>query len=480
MLSNKKIRQKCMGVAMNSKAGDRAFIDTAFIKSDREARDVIIFGAKAFAAFMVPLVFGQWIFTYKFRIEEVFDHAVFKFSLALDVFTLIAILAFLIVNILAKKNEGFAGAIHYPSALIFVTVISLVALTHMYLTGTLHSMQTILIMAVYATFSWYLKKGHALTVLGGSVIIIILIHTLEVAGILRYAPIFKSSQIMGDIFLDPRIMTMNIVVFIVILTIMTAVLLYSRAILEMTQRKLQIEVEKKSRMEKALAESNKDLQNFAYVASHDLKEPLRMVTGYMRLLRERYSGQLDSDANEFIDFAYDGAERMDEMITDLLDLSRIDDDSGQMKSIALNDTLESVLQTLEKEIADSGAAIKTGELPKVWGNPSHLNRLFTNLIANSVKFRGEAMPMIEISSKTMGGFHEISISDNGIGVGKEFHMAAFDMFRRLNPQDAYKGSGMGLAICKKIVTIHNGQIRMESELGKGTSVIFTLPVGERD
>jgi PAS domain S-box-containing protein len=223
-----------------------------------------------------------------------------------------------------------------------------------------------------------------------------------------------------------------------------------------------------------LARSNGELERFAYVASHDLQEPLRMVASYVQLLAQRYRGRLDSDADEFIAYAVDGANRMKTMIVDLLKYSR----AGQGDAFALIDSgaaLRHALANLRLAIDESGATITHGQMPTVRGIESQIAELFQNLIGNALKFRGAEPPRLHIGAQPISDGWEFSVADNGIGIAPEYQEKVFEIFRRLHGREKYPGTGIGLTICRKIVAHHGGQITVQSEEGKGATFRFTLP-----
>lgn len=230
-----------------------------------------------------------------------------------------------------------------------------------------------------------------------------------------------------------------------------------------------------------LANSNRELEQFAYVASHDLQEPLRMVASYTQLLARRYKDKLDDDANEFIGYAVDGATRMQALIIDLLTMSRIGTHGKKIEMCETSVALERALSNLRLAIEESGAVVTRDPMPRLEADVSQLTQLFQNLIGNGIKFRGETSPVIHIGAEKKQGEWLFSIRDNGIGISPDFFDRIFIIFQRLHGKHEYPGTGIGLAVCKKIVERHGGKIWIASEVGKGTIFYFTLPMshGER-
>jgi len=227
-----------------------------------------------------------------------------------------------------------------------------------------------------------------------------------------------------------------------------------------------------------LARSNAELEHFAYVASHDLQEPLRMVASFTQLLARRYRGRLDEDADEFIGFAVDGARRMQELINDLLTYSRAGTQALQLTTVDIGQLVDRVVSDLAPAIAEAGASVTRDTLPGVTGDATQLRQVFQNLIANGIKFHGpNETPRVHISQRQAHGAWTFSVTDNGIGIEPQYQERIFALFQRLHTRADYPGTGIGLAICKKIVERHRGQLCVESEPGRGTTFRFTLPVG---
>ena len=236
--------------------------------------------------------------------------------------------------------------------------------------------------------------------------------------------------------------------------------------------------EKLAQQADELARSNAELQEFAYVASHDLQEPLRVISGFVQLLSDRYSGQLDETADEFIGYVVDGADRMKVLINDLLEYSRVGTQGRPLEPVESSSALEQAMSNLRVTIAEAEARVTHDRLPRVHGDINQLSQMFQNLISNAIKFRSENPPRIHISSVQVGESWVMSISDNGIGIDPQHCDRIFGMFKRLHGRGEYPGTGIGLAICSKIVERHMGKIWVESELGNGATFSFTLPVAE--
>ena len=232
--------------------------------------------------------------------------------------------------------------------------------------------------------------------------------------------------------------------------------------------------EENQKAQQDLARSNQDLEQFAYVASHDLQEPLRMVATYTQLLAERYRGQLDDNADKYIHYAVDGALRMQTLVQDLLTFSRVGRQGSDSRNTDCNVVLETALKNLRAAISESGAKILCDGLPVVVADGAQLEQVFQNLIGNAIKFRGSDPPAIRIAANKKDGDWVFSVADNGIGIDPEHAEIVFAIFKRLHTRAEYPGSGIGLAICKKIIERQGGKIWVESRRGQGATFKFTL------
>jgi signal transduction histidine kinase len=242
-----------------------------------------------------------------------------------------------------------------------------------------------------------------------------------------------------------------------------------------------------------LARSNQELEQFAYVASHDLQEPLRKISGFCQLLERRYAGQLDERADEYIAFAVDGAKRMQRLINDLLAFSRVGRTSASFVPVDLDAVAASALATLQRPIEEAGASVEIGPLPEIPGDPSLLEALVQNLVANAIKFRGDDPPVVTLTavrssrgadpegtpaagSRRPGDEWIFTMRDNGIGIEPAYAERVFVIFQRLHTRDTYEGTGIGLSLCRKIVEFHGGRIWVEPQDDAGTTIRWTLPV----
>lgn len=270
---------------------------------------------------------------------------------------------------------------------------------------------------------------------------------------------------------------------IIFLTIIVWITIISIKKIDDDRRLLEIEYqssleEKVKDRTKELEQSNKDLQQFAHVTSHDLREPLRMITSFLQLLERRYYDQLDEDANEFIGFAVNGAKRLDYMINDLLEYSRVANTKREFSKVDVNKVLEHTILNLKSAIDDNSAEITYNALPTLFADEQLMILLFQNLISNSIKYRREEIPKISISAIKESNQYLFTVKDNGIGMSPEHLKKIFTIFQRLHTKEEYEGTGIGLAITQKIVHQHAGEIWVESELGKGSTFYFTILINE--
>jgi len=244
---------------------------------------------------------------------------------------------------------------------------------------------------------------------------------------------------------------------------------------DVTERKL-AEAERDALIAE-LTRSNEELERFAYVASHDLQEPLRMVASFTQLLARRYEGRLDEKADRYIRYAVDGATRMQGLINDLLVYSRVGR-AGEGRAMDAGEVLAEALARLELAVSRAGATVEAGPLPRVVAEPTELLQLFQNLVSNALKFRRDEAPRVRVSAARAGSRWVIAVADNGIGIEPGYFERVFVVFQRLHPAGAYPGTGIGLAICKKIVERNGGRIWVESAPGRGSTFFFTLAAAE--
>ena len=228
-------------------------------------------------------------------------------------------------------------------------------------------------------------------------------------------------------------------------------------------------------LNKQLRASNDRLEQFAHAASHDLQEPLRMISSYLQLLETRRGEELDEEAHEYLEYAVNGADRMREMVDGLLEFSRVETRGVEFDVVDLNDVLVDVQTDLQRPIAESGADITVEELPHVEGDRDQLRQLFQNLLENAIQYSGEESPVVYVSAKSEGDGAVVSVSDEGIGIDSERQERIFEVFSRLHPQEDYEGTGLGLALCQRIVEGHGGDIWVESEAAEGATFFVSLP-----
>ncbi|MGF7118841.1 sensor histidine kinase [Methanobacterium oryzae] len=247
-------------------------------------------------------------------------------------------------------------------------------------------------------------------------------------------------------------------------------------VLSNLDKEVQERTKEQEKLIEELKRSNKELEVFAYVASHDLQEPLRTIASFTQLLERRYKGQLDDDADEFIDFIIDGSKRMKQLILDLLEYSRVTTKGQEFIPVNTKEILDYVLNNLNTLIAENKVIITLDNLPTITADKGQLTRVFQNLISNSIKFRkADEQPKIQISYEEKENEHFFSVSDNGIGIEKQYFNRIFTIFQRLHTIKEYSGTGIGLSVTKRIIERHGGRIWVESSFGKGSTFYFTIP-----
>lgn len=223
-----------------------------------------------------------------------------------------------------------------------------------------------------------------------------------------------------------------------------------------------------------LAASNAELERFAYVASHDLQEPLRMISSFMQLLQRKYTNQLDETANQYIRYAVDGADRMKKLILDLLEYSRIGTNRDQFTDIDMEEVIGQVMQTFDGRILETGALVKVQSMPVITANRTQMIQLLQNLVGNALKYNNTPVPEVEVGCEEKNDIWQFFVKDNGIGIEQKYFDKVFAIFQRLHNKSQFSGTGIGLAICKKITEKHGGNIWIESDIGKGSSFFFTI------
>lgn len=229
-----------------------------------------------------------------------------------------------------------------------------------------------------------------------------------------------------------------------------------------------------------LRDSNDELEQFAYIASHDLQEPLRVISSYVQLLSRKYKGKLDTKADKFIEYTVDGCSRMEALIDGLLKFSRVGTNKSNKKLHSCHDILKDVANDLKVRITESNAKISWDELPEIFADKAQIAIVFQNLIKNGIKYNKNEIPVIEIKCEQSENLWEFTLQDNGIGIEKKYHQSIFKLFKRLHSISDYTGTGIGLSICKKIIEHHGGSIKVESKKNEGSKFIFTLPIYKND
>ncbi|WP_290815513.1 ATP-binding protein [Halovivax sp.] len=240
-------------------------------------------------------------------------------------------------------------------------------------------------------------------------------------------------------------------------------------------------VEREERLEEVVEQleaSNERLEQFAYAASHDLQEPLRMVSSYLQLIERRYADELDDDGEDFLEYAVDGADRMRSMIDGLLQYSRVDTQGEPLEPVDLDEVVDDVLENLQMKRAESDAEISIGSLPRVVGDESQLQQVFQNLLHNAIEYSGDGPPRVRITGERRGRTATISVADEGVGIDSAETDRVFEVFQRLHGREEHPGTGIGLALCERIVERHGGEIWVDSEVGEGSTFSFTLPAAD--
>lgn len=246
------------------------------------------------------------------------------------------------------------------------------------------------------------------------------------------------------------------------------------------EEKVQTRTKELEESVRSLENANKELEHFAYIASHDLQEPLRMVSSFTQLLGQQYKGKLDADADEYIHYAVDGAKRMQKLIQDLLSYSRVTTRGKPFEAVELDRVMDIICNILQLQIEENQATVRHEPLPVVMADMTQMTQLMQNLISNAIKFRREEPPEICVRAGREGDYWKISVSDNGIGIEPQYYERIFQMFQRLHSRERFDGTGIGLAICRKIVERHGGSIWVESVMDKGTTFCFTLPYVDQE
>ncbi len=242
------------------------------------------------------------------------------------------------------------------------------------------------------------------------------------------------------------------------------------------RKTLNEELKKKTTL---LERSNEDLSLFAYIASHDLQEPLRVISSYSQLLSKRYAGNLDEDADKFINYVVTGCSRMEALVEGLLTFSRVDTQEGDEKSIWIEEILKDIKQDLRIKINESFALITWSEMPNIYADPVQIRTVLLNIISNAIKYNQSKPPKIHINAEQVGDFWKFYVEDNGIGIDEKYYEKVFVIFKRLHSRDKYTGTGIGLSVCKKIIERYGGEISLKSNPDEGTIFIFTLPIDDR-
>lgn len=396
-------------------------------------------------------------------------------------------IALLTINI----KTGFLKKLSQFIILIMGLLSFMVLLGYMYGTSNLYQIAYYTSTAIYAGITFLLiffailfarpEKGIMKVIISnslGSVFARRLLPAIIITPlIIGYLRVIGEKNGLYDTAFGTALFTLSVIIILIIITweSINSINITDLA-RNQAQNELKITVSKLKETNKELKRSNDELEQFAYVSSHDLQEPLRMIGSYLQLLQRRYQGQIDDRADKYIDFAVDGAARMQNLINDLLEFSKVTTQAKEFESVDCELILSQVLSNLEVSIKENGAIISHDPLPTVMADSTQLAQVFQNLISNAIKFRSDKTPEIHISAEKKHKQWLFSVADNGIGIDPHHCERIFEVFKRLNKRKKYPGTGIGLSICKKIVERHGGHIWVESEIGKGSTFYFTIPI----
>lgn len=394
------------------------------------------------------ILYAGWGYIYKLTLPVAIDPIYLR---VIGVVLLLLILIFSCISSFVKNNFTYIlyGAIY------LVTLHQCI----LALLNKFSSEYLIIFIVLIVTLNAYFKKP----------IHLLYYVTFSIAAIACSYLLLNENSIISFWFFISSVITMNALIVPIFISRLRIQGRLEEKLIELEKSELTLKIKSDE-----LARSNKELQQFAYVASHDLQEPLRMVTSYVQLLEERYKDKLDQDAKEFISFAVDGTRRMRNLIQSLLDYSRVNN-TRPFEQINVNVLLDDILIGMNEQIEGSNAVIKIDKLPLIYGDPIQITQLFKQLILNALKFKAlDKNPEIIISGKTVEGEKLFSIQDNGIGLSNEYSEKIFVIFQRLHTKEQYPGTGIGLAICRKIVEQHGGKIWVDSTIGNGATFYFTI------
>ncbi|MES2590564.1 MAG: ATP-binding protein [Bacteroidota bacterium] len=394
------------------------------------------------------VLYAGWGFVYKLTLPSAIDPIQIRF---------IGIILLLLILILSFVNQFVRNNFTY----ILYSAIFLVTLHQCYLVllNKFSSEYLIIFIVLIVTLNAYFKNSLHL----------LYYAIFSISAITCSYLLLNGNSIVSFAFFISSVITINALVVPIFISRLRIREKLEEKLTELKRSELSLKLKSDE-----LVRSNNELQQFAYVASHDLQEPLRMVTSYVQLLEDRYTDKLDQDAKEFISFAVDGTRRMRNLIQSLLDYSRVNN-TKPFEQINVNVLLDDILIKMKEQIEENNAVLKIDKLPVINGDPIQIAQLFKHLISNALKFRHSTKnPEIVISVKNVDGANLFSIKDNGIGISKEYWEKIFVIFQRLHTKEKYPGTGIGLAICRKIVEQHGGKIWVESALDNGATFYFTI------